>query len=753
MIDRETVERIKDAADIVDVVSDYVHLTRRGANYMGLCPFHNERTPSFSVNKSRNFCYCFSCHKGGSPVNFIMEKEGLSYHDALLHLARKYNIEVQEREISDEERTARNEREAMAVANEWAAKEMSSNLLETAEGKNVGLSYLYGRGVTAEAISQFRLGYAIDRGDALSEKARRAGFDIGVLLSLGLLGKSQQGHTYDKFRGRVIFPIINPSGRVVGFGGRDLKGGPAKYINSPESAIYSKSNELYGIYQAKGEIVRQDKCYLVEGYLDVIGMWQAGIKNVVASSGTALTDSQIALIHRFTNKITVLYDGDKAGIKAALRGIDMLLRQHMEVKVLLLPDGHDPDSFARSLKADDFRAYIEEHETDIIRFQTQVLLDEAGQDPQKRIAAANAVVRSISAIPDKLARRVYTQECAKIFGLDEETVFKAVEHTMQESERQYQREKEKEQRRREAAKRAEEEGISRSAVDSGISPQAQEEARQIQNPGLEAAGVNKTASVAERRQPFLEGIEREIMKICVRHGYSIFYDYVDEESGEREVCNMVHYIMGELEVDGLGFSTPAYDEIVKALLEGEEKFQRDCNRFLAEIHHETEEMRAHRREELASSVISMERLQIEEQRMDEEFTRYSAERLQDYACDYTVRFLTSHENNIVRRTATELLYDRNQMSKRFTKSLRPEELRQREEESLQTRILVWLNNIKYEVFNQRIDAITEEFRQSQLAGRDPEKERWFMTQMVQLNEQRKHYARLLGDRVISPRKR
>ena len=292
-------------------------------------------------------CYCFSCHKGGSPVNFIMEKEGINYHDALLHLAKKYGITVEERELTDEERQLQSRREGMLVVNEWAMEKMENNLTATDEGRDIGLQYFLQRGITNEAIRKFHLGYAIDRQTALSDEAKAAGHDLEILKEVGLVGISGNGNMYDRFRGRVIFPIQNTAGKVVAFGGRDLKGGPAKYVNSPESDIYKKNRELYGIYQAKNEIVKQDKCFLVEGYMDVIGMWQAGMENAIASSGTALTDGQIALIHRFTENITLLYDGDAAGIKAALRGIDMLLSHKMRVKVLLLPDGHDPDSFAR----------------------------------------------------------------------------------------------------------------------------------------------------------------------------------------------------------------------------------------------------------------------------------------------------------------------------------------------------------------------------------------------------------------------
>ena len=361
MIDKATVKRIIDVADIVEVVGDYVHLVKRGSNYMGLCPFHNEKTPSFSVNRQRNICKCFSCGKGGSPVNFIMEKEGVNYHDALLHLAKKYGIKVEERELTDEEREQQSERESMLVVNEWAMRQMESNLTESEEGKTVGLQYLYQRGITKEAIAKFHLGYAIDKGQDLYDKAIKSGYDIKHLKSVGLCGESQQGRYYDRFRGRVIFPVHNPAGKVIAFGGRGIKGEPAKYINSPESQIYVKSNELYGIYQAKTSIIRQNKCYLVEGYMDVIGMWQSGMENVVASSGTSLTDGQIALIHRFTENVTLIYDGDAAGIKASIRGIDLLLSHNLNVKVLLLPDGEDPDSFSRNHTPEEFREYIAKH--------------------------------------------------------------------------------------------------------------------------------------------------------------------------------------------------------------------------------------------------------------------------------------------------------------------------------------------------------------------------------------------------------
>ena len=430
MIDRITAQKIKDTADIVEVVGDYVHLVKRGANYMGLCPFHNERTPSFSVNRRKNICFCFSCKKGGSPVNFIKEKEGVSYWEALRILARKYGIKIEERELTDTEREEQNKRDALFATNNWAMKKMEEDLHNTESGRNIGLAYFYQRGVTEEAIKEFHLGYAMDEWRYLTDMSRKAGINLSDMVETGLtIEKEEAGKPkkyYDRYRGRVIFPILNVSGKVVGFGGRDLKGGMAKYVNSPESLIYKKNKELYGLHQAKKSIQDVDKCFLVEGYMDVIGMWQAGMRNTVASSGTALTPGQISLIKRFTNKITLIYDGDAPGIKAALRGINLLLEQGMETKVLLLPDGHDPDSFAKINTPESFQRYVAEHETDIIRFQADVLLDGAENDISKKAEAIRAVATSIAYMPDRINRDLNIQQCALIMNMPESTIASTV---------------------------------------------------------------------------------------------------------------------------------------------------------------------------------------------------------------------------------------------------------------------------------------------------------------------------------------
>lgn len=427
MIDNETKERILAAAKIEEVVGDFVKLHRSGSNLKGLCPFHEEKTPSFMVSPSKNICKCFGCGKGGTPVNFIMEKEHLTFPEALRYLADKYHIEIKEKELTSEEMKAQSMRESMMQVNKFAAEYFVKTLWNTDEGKSVGLSYLRSRGITDEMIKKFKIGYCPDRYSAFYEEAVKSGFDPKVLTEVGLCTKGEK-HTTDRFRGRVIFPVHSISGREVAFGGRALKMDEktAKYVNSPESLIYHKSNELYGIYFAKNEIVKKDNVYLVEGYTDVTSMHQSGIENVVASSGTSLTYGQINMIHRFTSNITVLYDGDSAGIKASLRGIDMLLEQNMNVKVLLLPDGEDPDSFARSRNASELMEYMEKNQKDFIAFKCELALSEAGGDPIKRSNLINDILRSISVIPDEIKRSVYIQDCQTRFGIKLETLTHSV---------------------------------------------------------------------------------------------------------------------------------------------------------------------------------------------------------------------------------------------------------------------------------------------------------------------------------------
>lgn len=423
MIPQATIERIVDAANIVDVVSDYVTLRRAGASYKGLCPFHDDKTPSFSVSPARGLCKCFSCGKGGNAVHFIMEMEQMSYVEALKHLAKKYGIEVEERELTVEQRQQMNERESMFALNEWASTYFSRTMNDTTDGRAIGLAYFRSRGFRDDIIQKFRLGFCLDNPTEMSNAAHAKGFKDKYLIDTGLCVKRENGTIYDRFRGRAIFPWIAVNGKIVAFGGRVLdsrtKGVNQKYVNSPDSAIYHKSRELYGIYQAKKTIAKEDMVYMVEGYTDVLAMHQCGIENVVANSGTALNEAQVHLMHRFTNNITLIYDGDDAGIHAAMRSTDILLAEGMNVRILLLPDGDDPDSFSRKHNAQEFKQYVAEHQTDFILFKTNLLLKDAKRDPIKRAQLTENIIRSIAVIPDEIVRSTYVHECAEILGVDE----------------------------------------------------------------------------------------------------------------------------------------------------------------------------------------------------------------------------------------------------------------------------------------------------------------------------------------------
>lgn len=436
MIDRATVERIKDTANIVDVVSEFVTLRKSGANYKGLCPFHNEKTPSFIVSPARGTCHCFGCGKGGNAIGFIMEHEQMNYPEALRWLARKYHIEIREREMTDEERREQSERESMFIVNEWAAGYFSDLLHNHPDGQAIGMQYFRSRGFRDDIIRKFQLGYDLPDRTLLSRTAIGKGYQEEFLLKTGICYKTERGDLIDRFSGRVIFPWIGLNGKVVGFGGRVLdsrtKGVNQKYVNSPASEIYQKDRELYGIYQAKKAIAKEDWVYMVEGYTDVISMHQCGVENVVANSGTALSMHQIHILHRFTSNITLLYDGDAAGIHAAFRGMDMLLSEGMNVKILLLPDGDDPDSFARKHSADDFKAYIDKHQVDFIQFKTDMLVSNVA-DPFKRSEGINSIISSIAVVPNQILRDTYVQDCARRIGMSEQTLINTMNRYIREN--------------------------------------------------------------------------------------------------------------------------------------------------------------------------------------------------------------------------------------------------------------------------------------------------------------------------------
>lgn len=583
MIDQATIDRILDAAQIVDVVSEFVTLRRRGVNYIGLCPFHNEKTPSFSVSPSKGLCKCFSCGKGGNVVHFIMEHEQLSYYEALKWLARKYNIEVKERELTEEEKQASNLRESLFVVNQFASEYFQNVLYNVEEGQRIGMTYLRSRGFRDDIIKKFQLGYSTDNRDALARTAIEKGYKPEFLEKTGLCYRKDDGTLRDRFWGRVIFPVHTLSGKVVAFGGRVLnaatKNVQMKYVNSPESEIYHKSRELYGIYFAKQAMVRQDRCFLVEGYTDVISMHQSGIENVVASSGTALTSDQIRLIHRFTNNITVLYDGDGAGIKASIRGIDMLLEEGMNVKVCLLPDGDDPDSFARKHNATEYQAYINDHEVDFIRFKTDLLIEEAGKDPIKKANLITSIVKSISVIPDSITRNVYIRECSEMLRMEERVLVNAVGKLKEQADEN--RKKEEQRKEYRARLQAEQQAIQQAAVST---PPANAEVSgalaslsgadapmESPLPGDELPPMPEEGSSEPSYSPVpvednyisfipAEGNEEklfykqevDLMRMLIRYGEKVMCMAEDEEGNEIPVT-VAEYIAEGLHNDSLGF--------------------------------------------------------------------------------------------------------------------------------------------------------------------------------------------------------
>jgi DNA primase len=534
MIDQITVDKIINAAQIVEVVSDFVTLRKRGVNYVGLCPFHDERTPSFSVSPAKGICKCFSCGKGGNAVNFVMEHEQMSYYEALKYLARKYHIEVIEKELTPEEIAHKNDRESMLAVNKFAQGYFSNILHHSSEGKNVGRSYFQERGFREDIIKKFQLGYSLDQRDSFSVEALSKGYKKEFLTKTGLSIERDDGKIYDRFWGRVMFPVHTLSGNVVAFGGRILKKDEkaAKYVNSPESEIYHKSNELYGIFFSKQAIVKHDRCFLVEGYTDVISMHQSGVENVVASSGTSLTHGQIRMIHRFTENVTVIYDGDAAGIKASIRGIDMLLEEGLNIKVVLLPPGEDPDSFAKSQNASDFIAYIDAHQTDFIRFKTGLLLEEAGKDPIKRAALIGDLVRSIAIIPNSIIRSVYVKECSSLLDVDEKMLYAEIGKAQQTKQE------------REAA---------RPQPDMPL-PSA---------PDAIPAEMTANGEGASQASYAYQDEERSIIRYLVRYGeHTLYYLKPDEESPEVAV-SVGQYILDELAKDGLTFGHPLYAKMLE----------------------------------------------------------------------------------------------------------------------------------------------------------------------------------------------
>lgn len=549
MIDRPTIAKIMDATKIEEVVSEFVTLKKRGINYVGLCPFHNDSNPSFSVSPTRGICHCFTCGKGGNAINFLMELEQMTYPDALRWLAKKYKIEIQERELTNEEKQRESERESMFIVNDWAAKYFQDILLHDVDGIAIGMAYFRGRGFRDDIIRKFQLGFALPKRTALAEAAKAAGYNPKYLVDTGLCfkvdkdeagNKSGEDKVLDRFSGRAIFPWFSVSGKVVAFGGRVLdsrtKGISQKYVNSPDSVIYHKERELYGLYQAKKAIAKEDCVFMVEGYTDVISMHQCGIENVVANSGTALSVHQIRLLHRFTSNIVLLYDGDNAGIHAALRGTDMLLEEEMNVKVLFLPDGNDPDSFARSHSAEEFRRYIQENQTDFIQFKTDILL-RGVTDPVKRSQAINSIVESISKIKNQITRASYITDCSHRLGVNEAIIVNALNNF----------------------------------VRNGMSEQVKAERRAAGLKDSTVAAAQQAQSVMRAVTPLDKLLEVEglLVQLIIHHGDQLI-TVQDVDGNDVEVA-VAQYISLDLGGDGFKFHNDLYNQIMQEAVEHLEK--------------------------------------------------------------------------------------------------------------------------------------------------------------------------------------
>ena len=748
MIDQATIDKIMAATDIVDVVSDFVSLRRRGANYWGLCPFHDDRSPSFSVSPSKGVCKCFSCGKGGSAIHFIMEHEQLSYYEALKYLAKKYNIEVHEKELTDEERQKRSERENMFVINTFAQEFFSKSLLETDEGRSVGLAYFKERGFNEDIIRKFGLGYSPEKRDALAVEAQKRGYKIDYLLKTGLCREGQNGRIYDLFSGRVMFPVYSVSGKVVAFGGRILKSGVkiSKYFNSPESDIYHKSDELYGIYQAKRAIEKERRCYLVEGYTDVLSMHQSGIENVVASSGTALTHGQIRLIHRFTDNITVLYDGDAPGIKASLRGIDLLLQEGLNIKVVLLPDGEDPDSFSKSQSAESFTRYIKEHETDFIRFKTQLLLEDAGEDPIKRADIISNIVESISLIPDAIVRSVYVQECSRLLQIDEQVLLSELNKRRQKrAEQQFSRERYNQERQSAATTNAPKSGNTTTAAPANGNetpppPSLADMPAPAETP--EAVPVtDHTLSQRMVQQSPLEKYEREIIRYIVRYGYRNLFELPD---GSWQ--KVWEYIVEELSIDSIELCNPLYKHIVELTAEQREHEAQQVAALRSELQVKGQKLVDEAIEQIRLESGDIADKQRKEAEAQTRIAREMDEELQTFETNFLERYFTTHPDSSISMLAVDLVSEKYQLSKVHTKFQKVE----LEADRLWELIPRAIYELKNAILEQSIKQIQEQIKE---ASRNKDEQRIIelIEQNVELNRVRTALAKQIGDRIVSPR--
>lgn len=728
-IDNATVQRILDAADIVEVVSDFVSLKKRGANYVGLCPFHNDRSPSFYVSKAKGMCKCFSCGEGGSPVSFIMKLEQLSFTEALRYLAKKYNIEIEEREMTDEERRAEGDRENMLALNDFIMRYFEKNLRETQEGRDIGLSYFRYRGISDAMIERFHLGYALEGREELFKAATGRGYSEQYLFSTGACTRTDDGRIYDRFRGRVIYPILSLSGKVVAFGGRTLSKEKkvAKYVNSPESDIYLKRRELYGLFQAKQAISKAQRCIIVEGYMDVISMHQAGVCNVVASSGTALTVEQVRLIKRFTNNVTLIYDSDAAGIKASLRGIELLLQDGMNLKVLLLPPGEDPDSFAQSHSSTEVEAYISEHETDFISFMAKVLMEDAADDPARRATVITRLVKTIALIPDEITRSVYVQECSRMLFMDEDVLRREVGKYYNEF-----RLKSREDRQREEAY---------TTIPAETPPEGTAQAS-VSSPA-QGAAEQTGADIGHVR--FLRTYEMAVVRLVAKYGNYAFAEGIDDE-GNTVPMTVLEYIESDLMADDIRFVNADLAHFL------DEAMRLSHATWEADLERRRRELDEKRRQDFAAGVEAIRlkasdvgSISAMERTLRESVDAAYAKGLEEFAGAYLSRRMCSSPDDTVRNLASDLVVERHILSKVHTKYAKVDT----EQDLLGELVPRALHELKDAILwtrladaRQRLAACASDY-DSAIA---------LMREIQEIETARSELAKLIGDRVIAPRK-
>lgn len=669
MIPRETIDRIFSAARIEDVVGDYVSLKKRGANLIGLCPFHDEKTGSFTVSPSKGIFKCFGCGKAGHSVGFVMEIEQCSYIEAIRQLAKKYHIEIEERELTAEEKQKQDDRESMFIVNEFANKWFHEQLWNTPEGTAVAMSYLRQRGLREDIIRKFQIGYSPEKA-TLWDVAKKKGFQEKYLLNdadnapyigTGVCGKSENGRLYDRFRGRVMFPFLSISGKVVGFSGRLMVKNDkvGKYVNSPTSLIYEKHNELFGLYQAKQAISKNNNCYLVEGQMDVIQLVQSGIENVVASGGTSLTINQIRLIHRFTENIILLYDGDKAGIKAAIRGIDMMLEEGINVRVILLPEGEDPDSFAKNRNASDLKEFLEHNQHDFIRFKTQLLMEDAQNDPSKRSEMILQIVRSIAVIPDIIKRQVYIKDTATLLSMPEDVLTRKVAEIRKQTAEERKKRKEAEQRQK--------------------TEQEKETTSNNQHTATSSEQVEQTLTHKERNI-------LNLIQVLVRYGEKVLYQT------EEQMITVGEYIITEIHNDSIDIPNPLHRLVIDEYIANYQSPQ-----FVASV------------------------------------------------------FFQHHTNNAISQLAVDMIADKYQLSRMYSKRSISEnvtqEIQQDETAILPELVQRLLLELKLTVVEERLDTMEKLLSQA-VSDKNDQLITAILEQQPQLMEIRQQLCRALGNRVI-----